>query len=373
VSFAWRSAFAVCLLALVGSCGAAHPEGLRPFGGAAEQARGAAGREVAPSSVGLAGAEPQGLLGLAPEYGAIDRILLGWSDDSWLYLPTYLELVHGLAAHAQLLVVVDGFEQQFFVAHELASYGVQLGSVEFVHAPLDSMWMRDYGPLVVHLEGGERRIMDAPYGRLHDDVVPKVVADKLGLPHADLSIEIDGGHLQTDGAGRCIVSEDVLAINSERGKGDGDVMEALRHELGCQQVILVPPLLLEDTGHVDVFLYVTGPGRLLLGRYRPLEDGENHRRLESTARALRAAGFAVDRIPMPANDRRKVFRSYTNALAANDAVFVPTYRRDRRFERAALSTYRRAFPGRTIIPVAADDIMDLGGALHCLAMTVMAP
>jgi agmatine deiminase len=372
VSFAWRPKAVAVLLLLVGGCGAPRVEAPPQGSGTRGASRPVA--DVAPPDPVEARGEGAGeVLGMAAEYGPVEQVLLGWSDDAWLYLPTYLGLIHGLAAHAPVLLVVDGFEQQFMVAHELARHGVQLGAVEFAHAPLDSMWMRDYGPLVVRLRDGTRRIVDAPYGRVHDDAVPRMMATKLGWEHAALPIELDGGHLQIDGEGRCIVSEDVPYLNVERGQTEEQTLEALREHLGCRQVTLVPPLLLEETGHVDVFLYVTGPGRVLLGRYRPIDDGENHRRLETTARLLRQAGFEVDRIPMPSNARRTVFRSYTNALATNQAVFVPTYRRDRRFERAALNGFRRSFPGRAVIAVPADDVIELGGAIHCLAMTLMAP
>jgi agmatine deiminase len=370
LSFVWRPLLVVGVILLGGSCAAWREEAPRH---AADELPAA---EVAALSaaVGLAAADAlEGALGLAAEYRPVEQILLGWADDAWLYLDDYLGLVHRLSPHAPILMVVDGFEQQFLISHELSRSGVQVSAVEFLHAPLDSMWMRDYGPLVVHLRDGGRRMVDARYGRLHDDVVPRLMADRLGWEHVELAMELDGGHVQADGAGRCIVSEDVIDLNVERGQTEEGTLEALRRHLGCRELVRVPPLFLEETGHIDVFLYVTGPGKVLLGRYRPMEDDENHRRLEESARILRAAGFEVDRIPMPRNDRRTIFRSYTNALAANGVVFVPTYRRDRRFERAALNEFRRAFPGRTIIPVPSDDVIELGGAVHCLALALHAP
>ena len=47
--------------------------------------------------------------------------------------------------------MVDDFVQQFLVSQELSTHDLDLSSVEFVHSQLDSMWMRDYGPLLVFL------------------------------------------------------------------------------------------------------------------------------------------------------------------------------------------------------------------------------
>lgn len=307
---------------------------------------------------------------LEGETGPVAEILMGWADDTWMYLPTYIRIIRDAAPSTHLMLVVDGFDQQFTVSHELGRAGVDLASIEFVHGELDSMWMRDYGPLIVRGRDGKRRIVDASYGRRHDDRVPAVVAHKLGWAHESIPIELDGGHLQSDGQGHCVVSQDVVYLNEDEGRSEKQTLDVLRDYLGCRQIVLVPPLLAEETGHVDVFLYVTGPRQVLLGRYRPDQDRGNQRRLDHTARILTHAGFVVRRIPMPGNDHRRVFRTYTNALAANGVILVPTYRKDRRFERAALNDYRRIFPARSIVPIPADHVIELGGALHCLAMTV---
>ncbi len=311
--------------------------------------------------------------GLPGEYDRVDALLVGWHADAWSYLPTYATLVREASKRSQVVVLLPDREEEDFVRFHLAAAGADMARVELLYAPLDSVWIRDYGPLVVRTRDRRLRAIDLPYDRQDDDRVPATLAARAGWSLSTPPIQMDGGHLQSDGTGRCIATDDLVVLNEELGITGEEVRAALRDYLGCRELILVPALDAEATGHVDLILYVTGPSEVLVGRYRPSQDRENGRRLDRAASILTRAGFQVTRIPMPGNQRRQVFRSYTNALAFNDVVFVPTYKRDRRFERAALRAFGRAFPGRTIIPVEADEVMEMGGAIHCITMTVAAP
>jgi agmatine/peptidylarginine deiminase len=68
---------------------------------------------------------------------------------------------------------------------------------------------------------------------------------------------------------------------------------------------------------------------------------------------------------MPRNDDRAIFRTYMNAIPLDGVLLVPVFRADRRHEAAALRAYVRAFPSWVIVPVLADDIIDLEGSVHC--------
>lgn len=316
---------------------------------------------------------PGDVVGLPGEFDPVDSLLVGWHADAWSYLPVYATLVREASRRSKVLILVPEPADEELIRFHLAAAGAEMGRIELVPAPLDSVWIRDYGPLVVRTRDHRLRVIDLPYDRSNDDRVPALVAARAGWSLSRPPIQMDGGHLLSDGTGRCIATDDLVVLNGEMGIGEDQVRSSLRDYLGCRTLTLVPALDAEATGHVDLMVYVTAPGKVLVGRYRPYQDLENHRRLEAAADILEADGFEVTRIPMPDNDRRMVFRSYTNALAVNDAVFVPIYKRHRRFERAALRVFRRAFPDRTIIPVEADEVMEMGGAIHCITMTVPAP
>jgi agmatine/peptidylarginine deiminase len=224
----------------------------------------------------------------------------------------------------------------------------------------------------VRTRAGGLRVIDLPYhpDREGDDGYPERFASLENLPLSRPPLEMEGGHIQSDGAGNCIVTDDVIYMNAEYAYDEEDLRQILGAYLGCRALSFVPALVGEETGHVDVFAYVTGPRQVLVGAYALEDDLVNARRLNHTAGILRDAGWTVTRIRMPGNARRTVFRTHTNVVVTDHTVLVPVFRADRRFERGALRAFARAFPGRRVVPIRADDVMDLAGALHCTVIAL---
>lgn len=316
---------------------------------------------------------PDDVVGLPGEYEPVDRVLFGWHAGNWGYVGFFASVLRAVTSDAKALIAVEDDREQALLAAALSQHGIDLERVEFVVHELDSMWIRDYGPMLVRTRDGGYRVIDLPYhaDREHDDDYPASFAAHEGLPVSRPALEMEGGHIQSDGAGRCVVSRDVLTRNQVL-YDEAEVRRSLQLYFGCREVTFVPPLYAEETGHVDVFAYVTGPARVIVGSYRREQDLVNARRLNDAARLLREAGFTVTRIPMPDNEHRRIFRTYTNVLVTNHSVLVPVFRRDRHHQHEALRAFAQAFPTRHVVPIAADGVMSLAGALHCTAVAVPA-
>ena len=249
----------------------------------------------------------------------------------------------------------------------LKKAGVDTGSVRFTILALDSVWIRDYGPLVVRTTGGGYQVVDLRYdGRQWDDRLPARLASAWGVPVRDVPLVLEGGNLLSDGAGSCLTTE---ALLSDNGYSVTRIRRILRDHLGCTRTIILAPLEGEATEHVDMFTTITGPGQVMVGSYDTSEDPVNARVLDSAARQLAAAGFRVRRVPMPSN-QDGVYRTYTNSLAVGGKVLVPVYPDDRRHEARALQIFQQAYPGRVIVPVDSAEIIQRDGAVHCVTMTV---
>jgi agmatine/peptidylarginine deiminase len=322
---------------------------------------------------GVAPELPHPVLGvLAGEWEPVERVVIGWNESNWEYIRYYRELLRKLPPSLPITVVSADAVDAVSLAQQITFPGAAPHHLDHVLAPVDTMWVRDYGPLIVR-SGWGRRVVDLPYDtdRPQDDEVPQVLGRMWSLQVDPLPIDMEGGHIQADGEGRCVITDDVLYRNSER-YSQADLERMLFASLGCRQLVVVPALVEESTGHVDMFLYLSGPGRAIVGRYQRRDDALNHTYLEDVAGILTDAGFDVVRMPMPRNDRRRRFRTYTNALAVNDVVVVPTYRADRRFEAEALRIFRQQFPGRRVVPIRVDDLINLAGAVHCTTITIPA-
>ncbi len=247
------------------------------------------------------------------------------------------------------------------------------------------VWMRDFGPLVAFTAGAGRRIIDFGYDpieRPEDNALPTRLASYWDLPVSRPPFELEGGNFQSNGQGICVVS--TRAVTQNQGELDDEraeeqVRTIMTDYLNCGTTLIVPRLAREGTGHIDMYVHLTGAATAIVGEYTEEQDPDNKTITDEGATILENAGFSVTRIPMPTPEKLvdddgilvgEVFRSYTNALAINDAVLVPVYPSDTAGEETALATFGDHYPGRVLVPLDADEIIDYGGAIHCTTMSI---
>jgi agmatine/peptidylarginine deiminase len=304
---------------------------------------------------------------LPADYEPVQQLLLPWHDE---YAAFFVDVAAAAQGHVELVVVLDITQDPDETVRDLATAGLQPGDYELVVVPIETMWLRDFGPLITRASDGQRGIVDTRYfSRGDDDEVPYALAEQLwpDIPIVDTDVQIEGGNLLSDGAGRCVTT--TLTFESLDRDQRRAARRQLRTRLGCHRLIVLERLFGESTGHVDVFAIISGPRRIVLGDYDRRVDPENAAVLDRNAARLRRAGFTVDRIPMPSNTDG-AYRTYTNAVLINDVVLAPVYADDRSVEDDALAVLRYAFPNRAVVPVDATSIIQLAGAIHCATMTV---
>jgi agmatine deiminase len=301
------------------------------------------------------------------EWEPVSDLLLAWDAELQDF---FVAVIAGALGQAPITMVVNHPSDADDLDRALAEAGLRLDDLDVLVAPVQSIWVRDFGPLVVDLADGRRRVNDLYYfAGEDDDRFPAVITQLRWTDwhRVEVPLLMEGGNLLSDGRGRCLTTD--AALDSGDG-ADRDLLRLLlRRYFGCTRTVIVPALDREPTGHVDMFVTVTGPGSALVGRYHPDDDPDNARRLDRTAALMRRAGFSVTRIPMPTNDDG-VFRTYTNAAAVNGVVLVPVYPEDVTEEAEALALFAAAYPGRAVVPIDASAVIALDGAIHCATMTI---
>lgn len=297
------------------------------------------------------------------EHAPMESVLWA-SNDPYIVVDTYAGAWPGLASAGVLNeVIVDTNYVASQLRYEMAQRGVSLDRVEFMVVPLDSVWMRDFGPIVLKdAATGERVVADLDYfyNRPRDDAFPQAYATYRGWRRVRVPLSFEGGNFATDGRGRVMTTTGVLRFNRNKSRAQ---VEAELRKLGGDQVTFVEPLVEEGTTHIDMLAKVMTDGAAFVSSYP-----SSHRQARVTnaaAATFEGLGYRVVRLEAARNWDE--FASYTNSTIANGVALVPQYG-DATRDRAA----RDAYQALGYRPVAVDSRLSIqyGGAIHCLSMQI---
>ncbi|MFN2398950.1 MAG: agmatine/peptidylarginine deiminase [Gemmatimonadaceae bacterium] len=281
-------------------------------------------------------------------------------------------------------------------ARENASSALRSHSVDFDRCHLhtvqtDRVWLRDSAPTAVHRDDGslewigwrfnawakyENFLSDAHVGRAIADIsaIPLVEAER---PDGAGRLVLEGGAIETDGAGTLLVTEEcLLSPVQERNPGldRAGYEEAFAEYLGITRTIwLGEGCVGDDThGHIDDVARFASPNTIVLA-YEEDPADENHARSRDNLHRLELAarkspgGLRIVKLPYPravVMDGERLPASYANFYIGNGVVIVPTF--NDAADPVALSRLADLFPGRQAVGIHAVDLVWGLGTLHCL-------
>ena len=250
----------------------------------------------------------------------------------------------------------------------------------------DDIWCRDYGPLFLLSEdGSELCVADWIYNawgnkfplQQKDNHTPAWIAEQLGLRRFAFDTVLEGGAIESNGAGQ-ILSTEVVLLNPNRNGGISkqDITARLAAGIGVDEVLwLHDGLVGDDTdGHIDNLARFFKPDGILIADVADPEDAnfaalsENTRRVQEF-RTSEGHPFASVQLPLPDPiylDGERLAASYMNYLVLNGAVLVPTYAQPQ-LDAEALGIIGDCYPGRQVIGFDCRDIVREGGAIHCMS------
>lgn len=336
----------------------------------------------------------QGAEGLPPEPGRAPLAVGGEFEPQAALLLAAHDL---LQQQPELLAELVAAVQQRMLVWILASHpgdlpragallearGVPPERVRFLASAVETMWVRDYGPLFgrqpdgqpvlldfEHPEGARR---DAP--RAGDDSAPERIAEVLGIPRRAVPLKLGNGNFVCNGDGTFVSTWAAVFDNHDKGHDLESMGRLLAHELALREWVVLAPLKREPTHDADMFVSFAAEDLALVGRLDPAADPENAAILDEAAALLAGkptslGPLRVERIPMPP-PRGEFWRSYTNAIYANGVVLVPSFSGVApALEAEAFRVWRAALPGWELRSIPADAVARRGGLLHCLSQTL---
>ena len=321
------------------------------------------------------------ILRLPAEWEPSEAVVITWPVLYPGFWDFYRDLVTAIAPAARVDVLIPHAIYALAVLSYLGEGWPGDRRLRLLVTASDDIWIRDYGPLTC-IDKASRRVMtDAIFDPpemlfANDDSFPVRYAAHLGCASRPLALHLEGGNLWSDGEGTLVTTEGLYARNFPMPPDD--VRRQLLAGFGAETLIVVPPLRMEGTGHIDVFAKLATPDTVLVTEPRSIVNG---RRLAAVAEVLRAsrnaAGSTYRVVELPGVPAycnwgvSRIWPTYTNALTVNRRVLVPTYGFPER-DAAALAVYRQAMPDHEIIGIDARTAANAGGAVHCLTMQIPA-
>ena len=327
-----------------------------------------------------------------------------WRNGGYAARAAFTKIATAIAASEQVTMLVSN--QQYETARAMLPPEVRL-----VECTTDDAWARDVAPTFVLRPDGTRCGIDwgfNAWGGLvdglyfpwdNDNHVARKVCDLFDCDCYDLRhFILEGGSIHSDGEGTILTTEACLLSagrNPELSKEE--ITQMLCDCLGAEKVIWLPCGIYQDetNEHVDNICAFTEPGKVVLAWTDNLNDPQyamSNACLQVLEQETDAKGrkIQVQKLPIPSEPicmteeecsgldlwdgeptrtpGERLAASYVNFDISNGAVIVPQFNDP--MDAVAVSILQDCFPTRTVVPIAAREILIGGGNIHCITQQI---
>ncbi|MFH1530109.1 MAG: agmatine deiminase family protein [Pseudomonadota bacterium] len=306
------------------------------------------------------------------EWEAAESLILVYSSST---LPAgiknnFVDIIDSARDVVDIHVIYDSNQAQSSLSNLLTQNGIPSSAVSWINMANDSIWARDFGPISI-FNGSKVGNLDTRYyhQRYNDDAIPTLlVGEDWGLTTYRVPLDMEGGNFMATTDGFCATSQGMYWYN---GTSQANVNSYLEDYMGCQDLLVVQPMDGEGTTHIDMHAKFMTDATVVIGEYTSSQDPTNKQITDASAAQFAAAGFNVERIPMP-NNNDGVFRSYTNSLLVNGVHIVPAYSGYASKQAEAMAVYESILPGWDHVTSNSDAVIQWSGAIHCISKLVAA-
>ncbi|MDP8323185.1 MAG: agmatine deiminase family protein [Candidatus Stygibacter australis] len=269
-------------------------------------------------------------------------------------------LIASMSEQDKVVTIVSSSAAQTSVISSYTSHGVNLANCEFLIAPSNSYWCRDYGPWYIY-DGSEISIVNFIYNRPRpdDNDIPIEMADYLDITLYGMPLEHTGGNYMTDGFG-ISASTDLVQLENP-GLTNQEINDLMSDYLGIDTYHMLPDPNNTYIDHIDCWGKFLGVDKVLI-REVPASHAQ-YDEIEATADYFANQNcswgypYEVYRVYTPSNE------PYTNSLILNKRVFVPIIGGS--WDDEAIESYEAAMPGYEILGFTGN--WESTDALHCRA------
>ncbi len=271
------------------------------------------------------------------------------------------DIIAEMSEDVMVTTIVANQTQENIVRNNYTANGVNLDNCNFLLAPSDSYWTRDYGPWYVVDGNNDVGIVNFPYNRPrpNDNDIPIEMANFLGIELYGMDLIHAGGNYMTTGLGISASTE--LVWEENPSLSHDDVAQLVEDYLGIQTYHVVPDPNNTYIDHIDCWGKFLDVDKVLIrsvAQTHPQFD-EIEAIAQYFSEQVSPYGnlFQVYRVYTPQN------QPYTNSLILNKKVLVPITGSS--WDDDALASYEDAMPGYEVLGFTGSWAST--DALHCRA------
>lgn len=342
---------------------------------------------------GISTPPPYDNIRTAAEWEEVQALVITWTNQ---YNSIQRKIVDAAQEECTVIIHCSDSNQ---VKSYLNGQGVPDVNIDYIEAPYNSIWIRDYGANTCYANMVEDVFLtDWIYNRPRpsDDVIPDAYGNYLGLDVYSTTanpnkIMSTGGNWMSDGDGVAFSSNLVLDENDGNGDfgslsypnhSEAELDEIFQNWMGIDEYIKMTELPYDEIHHIDMHMKLLDEETLLIGEYpEGTSDGPqieaNIQYVLSNFNTKFGTPFKVVRIPQPPATNgnfppNAYYRTFTNLTFVNNTILLPTYREE--YDTIAIRILEEQLPGYTIAPIDIDNsgqsLISNGGGIHCITHTV---
>ncbi len=205
------------------------------------------------------------------------------------YERSFLELTEALKRYEPVRICACDEAHAEHILHQFSYLGLGTDNVEIFVIPTNDIWVCDSGPLVVVNEAGERAIVNWQFngwgGRYRSDLdgeIPRIVAEKYGLPLLDAKTTVETG-FEVNGKGSLLITRtSVLNPNRNPDLSQQEIEAEFEKFLGVTNPIWLtgvdgndPVLGPEETDcHIDLMCRFVNEDTVLYGWHEQVDESD---------------------------------------------------------------------------------------------------
>ena len=330
------------------------------------------------------------------EWEEIEILCVGWEG----YSAIEKQIVVNAAQECEVIILTEdaAYVEEYITSSNNGGPAASLDNMTILEVPLNTVWIRDYGPNTVYGTGvDDRIIVDWLYNRPRpdDDVAPQVIADHMGITlyettTAPYDLMNTGGNFMSDGFGMGFASNLIVDENDGGNtwwgtqfpdQSEEDIENILADFMGLHTYVRMENLPYDGIHHIDMHMKLLDEETILMAEYPTgVADGPqieaNLEYVLSNFTSTWGTPFEVVRIPSPPEpgwgggypDDNGDYMTYTNSVFVNNTVLLPTYYEE--YDTTAIAIYEAALPGYNVVGIDCNQIISASGAIHCITHSV---